>query len=332
MKRVLIVTSAFERAHFFPHGFDDWVGRYGGEVRFHDSADPTGFPNVLADYQPQIVVGAWDMPPLPLSAVAGQGGSVEYFSFVPGSAKKQITAGHLEAGLVMSNWGSTIGPYVAECALLLVLNALRRVALWGHQLKAEGIWRDRLTNNRSLFRKRVGLHGFGAIAQSLVELMQPFDPIVTADTGVPDDVLAKYGVARAESTEALFANSDVLIELKPLTAKTERSVDERLLRLLPPGACFVNIGRGPVVDEEALVRVAKEGNIEVALDVYAEEPLPVASPLRGLPNVFLLPHMGGATIDRGIECGQRALRNVERFVVGEALENEVSSEMFTRAT
>jgi phosphoglycerate dehydrogenase-like enzyme len=332
MKRVLIVTSAFERSHFFPEGFDDWVSRHAGEVRFHDSADAATFPGVLTDYQPEIIVGAWDMPPLPLSAVAGQGGSLEYFSFVPGSAKKQITAEHLEAGLVMSNWGTTIGPYVAECALLLVLNALRRVALWGHQLKAEGIWRDRLTNNRSLFRKRVGLHGFGAIAQSLVELMRPFDPIVTADTGVPDDVLAKYGVTRAESTEALFANSDILVELKPLTVKTEHSVDERLLRMLPPGACFVNIGRGPVVDEEALVRVAREGNIEVALDVYAEEPLPVASPLRGLPNVFLLPHMGGATIDRGIECGERALRNVERFVAGETVENPVSVEAFVRAT
>jgi phosphoglycerate dehydrogenase-like enzyme len=332
MKRVLIVTSAFERSHFFPEGFDDWVSRYACEVRFHDSADAATFPGVLTDYQPEIIVGAWDMPPLPLSAVAGQGGSLEYFSFVPGSAKKQITAEHLEAGLVMSNWGTTIGPYVAECALLLVLNALRRVALWGHQLKAEGIWRDRLTNNRSLFRKRVGLHGFGAIAQSLVELMRPFDPIVTADTGVPDDVLAKYGVTRAESTEALFANSDILVELKPLTVKTEHSVDERLLRMLPPGACFVNIGRGSVVDEEALVRVASEGNIEVALDVYAEEPLPVASPLRGLPNVFLLPHMGGATIDRGIECGERALRNVERFVAGETVENPVSVEAFVRAT
>jgi phosphoglycerate dehydrogenase-like enzyme len=94
----------------------------------------------------------------------------------------------------------------------------------------------------------------------------------------------------------------------------------------------VNIGRGPVVDEAALIRVAREGNIEVALDVYAEEPLPATSPLRSLPNVFLLPHMGGATIDRGIECGERALRNVERFAAGEPLENEVTVESFERAT
>lgn len=332
MKRVLIVTSAFEQAHFFPDGFEAWDARYPGEVRLHDSADAESFPVVLQEFQPEIVVGAWDMPPLPLSTVAGQGGSVEYFSFVPGSAKKQIGVEHLKAGLIMTNWGTSIGPYVAECALLLTLSALRKVARWGHQLKSEGIWRERLTLNRSLFRKKVGLHGFGSIAQSLVELMQPFDPVVTADTGVPDSVLERLNVRRAESTEALFEQSEVLIELKPLTAATRGSVTEDLLRRLPDGACFVNIGRGPVVDEEALIRVASEGRIQVALDVYATEPLPLDSPLRTMPNVFLLPHMGGATIERGVECGQLALRNVENYVAGRPLENEVTAESFERGT
>ena len=336
MKRVLIVTSEFERAHFFPGGFDEWMASYAGECRFHDSADAADFGQVLAEYAPEIVVGAWGMPALPLSAVKGQGGSVEYFSFVPGSAKKQITAEHLRAGLVFSNWGTSIGPYVAECALLLTLSALRRVTRWGYPLKAEGVWRDRLTQNRSLFRKRVGLHGFGAIAQSLVELMRPFGAVVTADTGVPDSLLEKYDVKRAASTEALFAESEVLIELKPLTDKTRGSVGGsvggRLLRLLQPGACFINIGRGPVVNETDLVEVAREGEIEIDLDVYEQEPLPLESPLRSLPNVFMLPHMGGATIERGIECGELSLRNVVRFVAGESIENQVTVEAFERGT
>lgn len=332
MKRVLIVTSEFERAHFFPGGFEDWISSYAGECRCHDSSDAAGFAQVLAEFSPEIIVGAWDMPALPLSAVKGQGGSVAYFSFVPGSAKKQITAEHIRAGLVFSNWGTSIGPYVAECALLLTLSALRRVVRWGYPLKAEGVWRDRLTQNRSLFRKRVGLHGFGAIAQALVELMRPFGAVVTADTGVPENILEKYDVKRAASTEALFAESEVLIELKPLTEKTRGSVDGRLLRMLQPGACFINIGRGPVVNEADLVEVAREGKIEIGLDVFEQEPLPLESALRSLPNVFMLPHMGGATIERGIECGQLALRNVDRFVAGEPLENHVTLEAFERGT
>jgi len=332
VKRVLIVTSAFERAHFFPAGFEAWMSGYAGEVQLHDAVDVASFPAVLAEFTPEIIVGAWDMPPLPRDAVVGQGGSVQYLSFVPGSAKKQITVEHFQAGMRMTNWGTSIGPYVAECALLLTLSALRKVAHWGYRLKSEGVWRERLTQNRSLFRKRVGLHGFGSIAQSLVQLMQPFDPIITADTGVPDDVLDRYAVRRAASTAALFAESEVLIELKPLTERTRGSVTEELLRSLPDGACFVNIGRGPVVDEEALIRVAREGRIQIALDVFATEPLPVDSPLRTLPNVFMLPHMGGATIERGIECGELALRNVDNFVAGRPLENEVTAESFIRGT
>lgn len=332
MKKILFVTSAFERAHFFPDGLASWIEAHPYECRLIEAGQPDLYETTLKEFAPEVVVGAWDSPPLPLDALASHGGSVAYFCFLSGSSKKQITPAHLEAGLILTTWGAWIGPYVAECALLLVLSSLRRVSRWGYQLRETGQWRERLTDNRSLFGKRVGLRGFGAIAQSLVELMRPFGPVITADTGVPEAILARYGVKRALSAEALFANSDVLVELKPLTPKTEKSVDENLLRLLPEGASFINIGRGPVVDQAALVRVAREGRIQVALDVYEEEPLPKESPLRTLPNVFLLPHMGGATIDRGRDCGQRALRNVERYLAGEALENTVELEQFKRST
>lgn len=298
-----------------------------------DATDVEGYTRALTEFAPQIIVGAWDMPPLPLEALVAKGGSVEYFCYLCGSSKKQITSEHLEAGLVLTTWGPWVGPYVAECALMLVLNSLRCTARWGHQLKAEGKWRDRTTSNRSLYGKRVSIHGFGGVARALTRLLQPFNPVVTTwDPFVGDDVLADYGATRATSVEALFAETDVFVELLPLTPDTVGCVDEKLLRMLPEGASFINIGRGVVVDEEALIRVASEGRIEVALDVYAQEPLPVDSPLRSLPNVFLSPHMGGATIDRGIDCGQRGLRNVERYVAGEPLENLVDSEAFKRAT
>ena len=94
----------------------------------------------------------------------------------------------------------------------------------------------------------------------------------------------------------------------------------------------MNLGRGKLVDEEALIRVAKEGKIKVALDVYETEPLPIDSPLRSLPNATLLPHMGGATVDRDRACGAMALRNLVSFQKGGALENTVSLEQYLRAT
>lgn len=333
MKRILLITSAFERHHFFPGGLDAQLQTMPGEWMQLDSTDTDGYTRALTEFAPQIIVGGWDMPPIPLEVLVSKGGSVEYFCFLCGSAKKQISSEHLEAGLVLTTWGPWVGPYVAECALMLVLNALRRTARWAHQLKTEGKWRDRTTNNRSLYGKRVSIHGFGGVARALTRLLQPFNPVVTTwDPFVSDEVLAEYGVKRAASVETLFEEADVFVELLPLTPETVGSVGETLLQSLPVGACFINIGRGVVVDEEALIRVASEGGIEVALDVYAQEPLPIDSPLRAMPNVFLTPHMGGATIDRGIDCGQRAFRNIERYLDGQPLENLIDSEAFARAT
>ena len=333
MKKILLVISANEHEHFFPEDLETQIKAMPGEWFWVDSTDGDAYTRALTEFSPQIILGAWDMPPMPLEALVSKGGSVEYFCFLCGSAKNQISGEHLDEGLILTTWGSWVGPYVAECALMLVLNALRRTARWGHQLKAEGKWRDRTTNNRSLYGKRVSIHGFGGVARALTRLLRPFNPVVTTwDPFVGDNVLADYGVTRATSVEALFAEADVFVELLPLTPETEGCVNEELLRSLPKGACFINIGRGVVIDEEALIRVASEGGIEVALDVYAQEPLPIDSPLRALPNVFLSPHLGGATIDRGIDCGQRALHNVERYLAGEALENRVDSEAFARAT
>lgn len=333
MKKILFVTSAFERDHLFPDGLDTWTESIPNECLCLDATDPDGFQQALSDYAPEIIIGGWDMPPIPLEALQSKGGSLEYFCFLCGSPKKKITEEHVKAGLVLTTWGPWVGPYVAECALLLILSALRRVAKWGYQLRQDGQWRERTTNNRSLYGKRVGIHGFGGIPKALTKLLQPFNPVIsTWDPFVSDEVLAEHGVRRAASVEALYAESDVLVNLLPLTLETERCVNEKLLRLLPEGACFTNNGRGKVVDEEALIKVASEGKIEVALDVYAHEPLPSDSPLRTMPNVFLLPHMGGATIDRGRDCGQRALQNVERFLTGEVLENLVDLPTFQRMT
>lgn len=329
---LLVALNPSESDHFFNKRPEKSLETLGipYQIIVADQTEP--FLKALLEERPALVLGGWDMPALPLKAIQGEGGSVQYLSFLTGSLSEKITSEHFEKGLRVTNWGNAIGPYVAECALMLILCALRQVPKYSFNLKAKGEWRSRLTDNRSLFQKRIGLHGFGAIAQSLVPLLKPFDCKVVADTGVPDSLLKEFGVERAASTEALFRESDVLVELKPLTESTRHSVGEALLTLLPEGACFVNLGRGAVVDEKALIRVGQSRDIQIALDVYETEPLPLESPLRKMENVMLLPHMGGATRDRGLYCGQLAVENIRRFLRNEPLENEVTREQFLRST
>lgn len=328
-KRMLVFLSAPEKEHFFsgiPHALLESL-----EVSF-ELVDPTKVNDcqeILDTVRPEIILGGWDMPPLPLEALAGRGGRVKYLCYLAGKLTRVLNEEHFQEGLLVTNWGKTTAPFVAENALLLILSALRKMAKYGQFLKEIDGWRPRITGNQSLYGKRVGLHGFGTVAQHLVPLLRPFQCEIVADTQVPDSLLFEFGVRRVGSTRELFEKSDVVVELKPLTEKTRGSVTKELLNLMTDGSCFVNVGRGPIVDEEDLLKVAKNRNIQFALDIFADHRLNANSPILQLDNVLLLPQIGGDTTDRGHLCGQLALRNLRNYLNKAPLENVVQAASYT---
>jgi phosphoglycerate dehydrogenase-like enzyme len=164
-------------------------------------------------------------------------------------------------------------------------------------------------------------------------MLRPFtDRIQAYSPRVPDQTFTRLDVTRVNSLEVLFSTSDVVVELAAATPENRHTVTEALLRLIPEGGVFVNVGRGSVVDEAALARIAREGRLQVALDVYQQEPLPADSPFRGLPNVTLLPHLGGPTRDRRRDSGALAVKNLRAFERGEPLEAVVSLDVYDRST
>ena len=101
---------------------------------------------------------------------------------------------------------------------------------------------------------------------------------------------------------------------------------------LPDGAVFVNIGRGGLVDEAALLREVQTGRIRVALDVIDDEPVTPQSPFLQSGRVTLSPHIGGPTKDRYPDCGALALRNLSAFLEGRPLETAIDLAAYDRAT
>jgi len=292
-----------------------------------------GWPQLLADRRPEILITGWKVPTLPESWLEDPNYSLRYLCHFPGSVRRLIPRSFIERGLVVTNWGNTISRVVAECGLLLTLTALRRVSSWSIDMHLNGAWKTPDVYAESLFGRQVGIHGFGNISQHLARLLKPFGVrISTFSPSVPDSVLESFGVERAESLEALFSENNVIIELAAYKPENRHLVSEELLRMIPEGGTFVNIGRGAVVDEEALLRIAREGRLQVALDVYEVEPLPTDSGFRGLPNVTLLPHLGGPTIDRRQDAGAHGVENLEKYLKGEPLESVVSLSVYDRAT
>jgi phosphoglycerate dehydrogenase-like enzyme len=295
--------------------------------------DFTDWPGLLAAKKPEILITCWKTPSLPESWLKDPDYSLKFLCHLSGTVRKLIPRAYIERGLTVTNWGNSISRTVAECGLMLTLMALRRASSWAIDMHLKGAWKTPALVTQSLFERRVGLHGFGNISQHLAELIKPFgSALSTYSPSVPDAFLEAHGVARAETLEDLFSQNDVIVELAAYKPENKGLVSEKLLRMIPEGGTFVNIGRGAVVDEEALLRIAKEGRLQVALDVYGVEPLPADSGFRGLPNVTLTPHIGGPTIDRRQDAGTLGIENIERYLKGETVDPLVSLSVYDRST
>jgi phosphoglycerate dehydrogenase-like enzyme len=328
---LLVVATPEEQARFLPAPLFAELKSLAPE--FH-LLDPTGltaeaFARAVTVANPEVMLTGWQTPALP--AVLPP--RLRYVCYLTGSVKRLVTRAQLERGLLLTNWGDSISRTVAECALFHTLACLRQATRWTFLIHREGGWRDHWEQTGSLFSRRVGLHGFGPVARAFLELIRPFGCAVSVFAPDVDDAVARQlGVTRAASLDTLFADHEVIIELAPLIPATIGIVTERHLRLIRPGGVFVNVGRAAVVDEAALLRIAREGKISVGLDVFVEEPLPVDSGFRGLPNVSLTPHIAGPTLDRYSDATQFALRNLRAYAAGQPLAAVITPAIYDAST
>lgn len=315
-----------------PDLFDALKELFPGLLELPPNTAWKGDPGFFVREQPEILITGWGAPMLPSSRTAMP--SVQYVCHLPGSVRGLVPRALLEEGLLVTNWGHCHADTVAECALMLILCTLRRTTETHMVMHGDRGWKwPNDLRPLSLFGRRVGLHGFGAVARSLLPLLKPFGVSVQAySAGVPAEVFFTSGVRQASSLEELFSTSDVLVEIEAATPSNLGTVTESHFRLLSPGAVFVNVGRAAVVDEAGLLRVAREGWLPMGLDVYHQEPLPADSALRGLPHVCLLGHQAGPTPDRRRDCGQFALENLRAYRSGQPLRGVVTVETFDLMT
>ncbi len=326
---LLAVLTPTEAREFLPEPLLGDVRALAADFRLVDPSrlGAAAFARELAAADPEILLACWKTPLLPEALPP----RLRYVCYVAGSVKRLVTRAHLERGLVVSNWGGSISRTVAECALLHLLACLRNTSHWAVAMHQPGVaaWKNGLTDARSLFGRSVGLHGFGPVARELVALLKPWGcPVTAFSPDLSAEVALAHDVARAASLEALFAENEIIVELAPLIPATTGLVTERILRLIRPGGVFVNVGRGAVVDEAALLRVAQEKKIAIGLDVFTEEPLPADSGFRALPHVNLTPHLAGPTIDRYPDAGAFALKNLRAYADGRPLEAVVTPEVY----
>jgi phosphoglycerate dehydrogenase-like enzyme len=187
---------------------------------------------------------------------------------------------------------NTLG--VAEMALMLILAARRRLPE-NTACVQSGRWARHVGGE--IVQGTVGIVGFGSIGRALARLLSGFDVTVLAHDPVLSDEEVRAAGAVPVGLDELFSGSDAVSLHVPYGPATHHLVDARRLALMKPDAVLVNTSRGGVVDEQALHDALVSGALGAAgLDVFETEPLPLSSPLHGLPGVVLTPHASSQTV------------------------------------
>ena len=196
-----------------------------------------------------------------------------------------------DKGILTTNTPVAVRRPVAVAALTFVF-ALAGKLMIKDQLTRQGRWHERTSHmGLGLTSRTLGVLGAGGIGQELLALAKPFGwRMLAADPHVPASRIQALG-AELVSPETLLAQSDFVVVCMILNAQTHHFLNAQRLSLMPPHAYLVNMARGPVIDEPALIDVLKRGGIAgAALDVFEQEPVAVDNPLLKMDNVLLTPH------------------------------------------
>lgn len=207
---------------------------------------------------------------------------------------------------------------VAEMAILLMLGAARRVHEGGLMLYGRRWtgWTPTQLVGLEVTGRRIGILGMGRIGRTIARRARGFDMRVHYHNRSRLPAELEQGATYHATVDALAAESDVLVLAAPSSPSTRRVVDSRLIGLLPPEAIVVNIARGDLVDDEALVSALREGRVAAAgLDVFAGEPK-LDERYLGLSNVFLQPHQGSSTLTARLAMGDILLRGLDDLLAG----------------
>lgn len=220
---------------------------------------------------------------------------------------------------------------VASHTIGLLIACARKIVFLHEQVRA-GVWDVALLPPMPpIHGETLGLVSFGRIARAVAARARAFDlRLLAYDPYLDPAVGAAYGVELVP-LDTLLRESDYLSVHTPLNDATRHLLSDREFSLMKPTATVLNTGRGPVIDEAALIRALREGRIGGAgLDVFEQEPMAPDNPLRALPNVVLTPHSAGFS-DLAIRTGRRtAAEDLARMVRGEMPVNLVNRALLER--
>ena len=226
----------------------------------------------------------------------------------------------LERGIRITNSAGASSSPIAQTVIMYLLALSRNLPEW-QRAQQRHEWQQR--SFQELPGTTIAVIGLGAIGQEVVRLAHALDMNVIACRRTPrgDESCPTYSMT---DLSAVLAQADWVVVALPLNADTRRIINAQIFASMKPGACFINVGRGELVDEPALIAALQSGHLGGAgLDVFETEPLPTESALWDMPNVIITPHNSATTPQSHHRAALIFIENVKRRAAGLSLRNEI---------
>ncbi|SNS30326.1 glyoxylate reductase [[Luteovulum] sphaeroides subsp. megalophilum] len=236
-----------------------------------------------------------------------------------------------QRGILVSNTPDVVTEDTADMALALILAVTRRIPEGLAEMQSGDWpgWSPMAHLGGRLRGRRLGILGMGRIGQAVARRAHAFGMQIHYHNRkrLRPEIEAEVGATFWESLDQMVTRMDIISVNCPHTPSTFHLLNARRLKLLKPTAVIVNTSRGEVIDENALTRGLRAGEIAGAgLDVF-EHGHEINPRLRELPNVVLLPHMGSATLEGRIEMGEKVILNIKTFADGHRPPDQVLPSM-----
>ncbi len=253
--------------------------------------------------------------------------SLRWIQLISAGVPQGLCGPARERGITVTNLAGLYGPSIAEHALGLMLMLAHNLHA-AHRNQQQRRWdRDVMRSMTDLAGKTLAVVGLGNIGRNIARLARAFGMRVVGCRRTDRPVPEADRLYPCAELHALLGEGDFVAVALPLTARTEGLLGPAEFAAMRPGAFYVNVSRGGVAREAALLHALRSGKLAGAgLDVFADEPLPPEHPLWDMPQVIVTPHVSGEVVNQSALPAERFARNLRNWLAGGPLEGVVSLE------
>lgn len=295
-----------------------WQAEFTG-LEFIDGRDPAacdrGLPTAAVTY---------GVPP---EGRLREAGALRWIQLTSAGVPQDLCPAARERELLVTNLAGLYGPTIAEHALCMMLFLARNLHVVLRQ-QLERRWEREVARTMAdLHGKTLGIVGLGNIGQNIARLAQAHGLRVVGCRRRCQPTPFVDEVYPLSALHGMLGEADLVAVAAPLIASTAGMLGEAEFRAMKRGAIYVNVSRGPVAQEPALLAALARGHLAAAgLDVFAREPLPADHPLWAMPQVLVSPHYSGETVNLSAQPAERFARNLRNWLAGWPLEGVVDLE------